>query len=116
MGYSRFDRPTAQRKAMLRSLVTSLLENERIETTLVKAKEAKSICEKMITLAKEDNLSARRRALAYITKEDVVTKLFSTIGPRYAHREGGYARIIQTRQRRGDGAPMAILELIRPEK
>ncbi len=116
MGYSRFDRPTAQRKALLRGLVTSLLENERIETTLVKAKEAKSICEKMITIAKEDNLAARRRALAFINKEDVVKKLFDTIGPRYAHRSGGYVRIIQTRQRRGDGAPMARLELVKPEK
>ena len=83
---------------------------------LVKAKEAKSICEKMITIAKEDSLSARRRALAFINKEDVVKKLFETIGPRYAHRSGGYTRIIQTRQRRGDGAPMAILELVKPEK
>jgi len=116
VGYSRFDRPSAQRKALLRGLVTSLLKQERIETTLVKAKEAQSICEKMITLAKKDNLAARRRALAYITEEDVVTKLFETIGPRYAHRSGGYTRIIQTRQRRGDGAPMAIVELIQSHK
>ncbi|HHY12847.1 MAG TPA: 50S ribosomal protein L17 [Firmicutes bacterium] len=116
MGYSRFDRPTAQRKALFRGLVTSLLEHERVETTLVKAKEAQSICERMITLAKQDNLAARRRALAFINNEDVVTKLFEAIGPRYAHRSGGYTRIIQTRQRRGDGAPMAIIELIRPEK
>ena len=116
MGYSRFDRPTAQRKALLRGLVTSLLEHERIETTLIKAKEAQPICEQMITLAKQDKLTARRRALAFVNSEDVVTKLFETIGPRYAHRSGGYTRIIQTRQRRGDGAPMAILELVRPGK
>jgi large subunit ribosomal protein L17 len=116
VGYSRFDRPSAQRKALLRGLVTSLLKQERIETTLTKAKEAQSICEKMITLAKKDNLAARRRALAYISEEDVVTKLFETIGPRYAHRSGGYTRIIQTRQRRGDGAPMAIIELIQPDR
>ncbi|QUL99610.1 MAG: 50S ribosomal protein L17 [Candidatus Fermentithermobacillus carboniphilus] len=116
MAYSRFDRPTAQRKALLRGLVTSLLEKERIETTLVKAKEAQSLCDKMISLAKEDSLAARRRALAFLTKEDVVKKLFDTIGPRYAHRQGGYTRVIETRVRRGDGAPMAIVELIRPEK
>lgn len=116
MAYSRFDRPMAQRKALLRGLVTALLEKERIETTLVKAKEAQRLCEKMISLAKQDNLAARRRALAFITKEDVVKKLFDTLGPRYAHRQGGYTRIIETRVRRGDGAPMAIIELIRPEK
>ncbi len=114
MGYSRFNRPMAQRRALLRGLVTSLLEHERIETTLVKAKEARPICEKMISVAKQDSLAARRRALAYINSEDVVTKLFETIAPRYAHRSGGYTRIIKTRQRRGDGAPMAIIELIQP--
>lgn len=116
MAYSRFDRPSAQRKALLRGLVTSVLEQERIETSLVKAKEAQSLCEKMITLAKADDLSARRRALAYIHKEDVVKKLFDILGPRYAHRSGGYTRVIETRIRRGDGAPMAILELIQPDK
>lgn len=116
MAYSRFDRPSAQRKALLRGLVTSVLEHERIETSLVKAKEAQSICDKMISLAKEDSLSARRRALAYIYKEDVVKKLFDILGPRYAHRTGGYTRVIETRVRKGDGAPMAILELIKPNK
>ncbi len=114
MAYSRFDRPSAQRKALLRGLVTSLLEHERIETTLTKAKETQSIAEKMISLAKEDDLAARRRALAYLTSEDVVKKLFDTLGPRYAHRHGGYTRILETYQRRGDGAPMAILELVKP--
>jgi len=106
----------AQRRALLRGLVTSLLEKERIETTLTKAKTAQSISEKMITLAKVDTLAARRRALAYITKEDVVKKLFETLGPRYAHKDGGYTRILNVQNRRGDGAPMAVLELIRPEK
>lgn len=116
MAYSRFDRSSGQRKALLRGLVTSLLEHERIETTLTKAKAARSLSEKMISLAKEDSLAARRRALAYLTKEDVVKKLFDTLGPRYAHRPGGYTRIIETHQRRGDGSPMAIVELIRPQK
>ncbi len=116
MAYSRFDRSSAQRKALLRGLVTSLLEHERIETTLVKAKATRTLSEKMISLAKEDSLAARRRALAYLTKEDVVKKLFDTLGPRYAHRQGGYTRIVETRQRRGDGSPMAILELIKPQK
>mgnify|MGYP000918056977 FL=1 len=116
MGYSRFDRSMAQRKALLRGLVTSLLKAERVETTLTKAKAAQTLSEKMITLAKQDNLASRRRALSYLYDEDVVTKLFETLGPRYAHRQGGYTRILETRQRRGDGAPMAIVELIKPEK
>ncbi len=116
MAYSRFDRSSAQRKALLRGLVTSLLESERIETTLAKAKATRTLSEKMITLAKEDSLAARRRALAYLTKEDVVTKLFETLGPRYAHRHGGYTRIIETRRRRGDGSPMAVLELVGSQK
>lgn len=116
MAHSRFDRPMAQRRALLRGLVTSLLEKERIETTLTKAKETQAVSERMISLGKQDTLSARRRALAYITKEDVVKKLFDTISPRYAHRNGGYTRILNVKSRRGDGAPMAILELISPEK
>ena len=90
LAHSRFDRPMGQRRALLRSLVTALLERERIETTLTKAKEAQSISEKMITLGKLDTLAARRQAMSYITKEDVVKKLFDTIAPRYAHRSGGY--------------------------
>ncbi len=116
MAHSRFDRPMAQRRALLRGLVTSLLERERIETTLTKAREAQAISEKMITLGKEDTLAARRRAMAYLTKEDVVKKLFDTIAPRYSHRNGGYTRILDIKDRRGDGSPMAILELITPEK
>ncbi len=116
MAHSRFDRPMGQRRALLRSLVTSLLEQERIETTLTKAREAQAISEKMITLGKMDTLAARRQALSYVTKEDVVKKLFDTIAPRYAHRNGGYTRILNVADRRGDGAPMAVLELIAPEK
>lgn len=116
MAYSRFDRSMGQRRALLRGLVTSLLESERIETTLTKAKATQALSEKMITLAKDDNLAARRRALAYLTKEDVVKKLFETLGPRYAHRNGGYTRILNVQNRRGDGAPMVVLELLRPEK
>lgn len=116
MANSRFDRPMGQRRALLRGLVTSLLEHERIKTTLTKAKAAQAISEKMITLAKTDDLASRRRALAYLTKEDVVKKLFDTLGPRYAHREGGYTRVLHVETRRGDGAPLAILELIQPGK
>lgn len=116
MSHSRFDRPMGQRKALMRGLVTSLLKAERIETTVTKAKTTQMLSEKMITLAKEDNLASRRKALAYLYDEDVVTKLFETLGPRYAHRQGGYTRILETHNRRGDGAPMAILELIKPSK
>jgi len=97
---------------MLRGLVTSVLEHGRIETTVVKAKEVRSMTEKMITLGKNGSLHARRQALAYITKEDVVKKLFDEIAPKYADRQGGYTRIIRTAPRRGDGAEMAILELV----
>lgn len=116
MAHSRFDRSMAQRRALLRGLVTSFLEKERIETTLTKAREAQAVSEKMITLAKEDTLAARRHAMSYLFKEDVVKKLFDTIGPRYAHRSGGYTRILDIASRRGDGAPMAILQLVTPEK
>jgi len=97
---------------MLRGLVTSVLEHGRIETTVAKAKEVRSMTEKMITLGKNGSLHARRQALAYITKEDVVKKLFDEIAPKYADRQGGYTRIIRTAPRRGDGAEMAILELV----
>ena len=111
-GTRKLGRPTDQRMAMLRNLVTSLLENGRIETTVQKAKETQSMAEKMITLGKANTLHSRRQALEFITKEDVVTKLFSEIAPKYADRNGGYTRIMQTGPRRGDAAPMAILELV----
>jgi len=96
----------------LRSLVTSLIINERIETTEAKAKEINRLAEKMITLAKRGDLHARRQALAYILDEDAVTKLFEKIGPRFEARVGGYTRIIKKGYRRGDGAPLVILELV----
>lgn len=111
-GTRKLGRSTDQRRAMLRALVTSLLENGRIETTLTRAKETRSMAEKMITLGKTNTLHSRRQALAYITKEDVVTKVFEEIAPKYADRNGGYTRIMQTGPRRGDGAPMAIIELV----
>ena len=111
-GTRQLGRPTDQRMAMLRNLVTSLLENGRIETTVQKAKETQSIAEKMITLGKENTLHSRRQALAFITKEDVVTKLFAEIAPKYAERNGGYTKIYKIGPRRGDAAEMAIIELV----
>ena len=112
MGTRKLNLPTDQRMALLRNLVTSFLENGRVETTLTRAKEAQSLAEKMITLGKTNTLHSRRQALEFITKEDVVTKLFAEIAAKYADRNGGYTRIMQTGPRRGDAAPMAILELV----
>ncbi len=111
-GTRKLNLPTDQRKALLRNLVTSFLENGKIETTLTRAKETQAMAEKMITLGKTNTLHTRRQALAYITKEDVVTKVFAEIAPKYADRNGGYTRIIKVGPRRGDGAEMAILELV----
>ncbi|NMA87427.1 MAG: 50S ribosomal protein L17 [Tissierellia bacterium] len=105
-------RPTAHRKAMLRNQVTSLFEHGRIETTVHKAKETQRMAEKMITLAKRGDLHARRQVLAYIYDETVVTKLFEEIAPQYEDRNGGYTRVLKLGPRRGDGAEMAILELV----
>jgi len=105
-------RPTDQRIAMLRNLTTSLLENGKIETTVTRAKEVRSTAEKMITLGKTNTLHTRRQALSYITKEDVVKKLFDEIAPKYADRNGGYTRIIKIGPRRGDAAEMCIIELV----
>ena len=105
-------RPTAHRKAMLRGLVTYLLENGSVETTLTRAKEVRSVAEKMITLGKKNTLASRRAALGYITKEDVVTKVFSEIAPKYEGRNGGYTQIYKLGPRRGDGAEMAIIKLV----
>jgi len=102
--------------AMLRGLVTYLLEHGRIETTVTRAKEVRSLAEKYITLAKEPTLANKRKALAFITKEDVVKKLFDEIGPEYKDREGGYTRIVRTGPRRGDAAEMCVLELVKDEK
>ena len=111
-GTRKLGRTTAHRKAMLRGLVTLLLENGKVETTLARAKEVRSVAEKMITLGKKNTLASRRSALAYITKEDVVTKLFSEIAPKYENRNGGYTQIFKMGPRRGDAAEMAIIKLV----
>ena len=105
-------RPTEHRNAMLRGLVTYLLENGTVETTLARAKEVRSMAEKMITLGKKNTLASRRAALAYITKEDVVSKLFVEIAPKYESRNGGYTQIFKMGPRRGDAAEMALIKLI----
>lgn len=115
-GTRKLGRPTAHRVAMLRGMVTLLLENGQIETTLARAKEVRSMAEKMITLGKKNTLASRRAALAYITKESVVTKLFTEIAPSYADRNGGYTRILKLGNRRGDAAEMAIVALVKAEK
>lgn len=112
-GYRKLGRPTDQRRAMLRGMVTYLLENGSIETTLMRAKEVRRITEKMITLGKNDTLHSKRQALSYITKESVVNKLFTEIGPSYEDRNGGYTRIIKKGPRRGDNAEMAIITLVK---
>ena len=114
-GTRKLGSPTAHRKAMLRGMVTLLLENGQVETTLTRAKEVRSIAEKMITLGKKNTLASRRAALAYITKEDVVTKLFSDIAPKYANRNGGYTQVLKIGTRRGDAAEMAIVRLVDEE-
>ena len=115
-GTRKLGRTTAHRKAMLRGMVTLLLENGQVETTLTRAKEVRSVAEKMITLGKKNTLASRRAALAYITKEDVVTKVFSELAPLYENRAGGYTQIFKLGPRRGDGAEMAIIKLVDYEK
>ena len=111
-GTRKLGRTTSHRTAMLRALVTFLLENNKIETTDTRAKEVRSLTEKMITIAKNDTLHNRRLVLAFVTKEDVVNKLFNEIAPKYANRNGGYCRITKIGPRRGDAAEMSIIELI----
>ena len=111
-GYRKLGLATDQRRAMLRSLVTSFLKHGRIETTETRAKEARSIAEKMITLAKRGDLHARRQVLAYILEEEVVKTLFDEIAPKYAERNGGYTRIVKFQERKGDDALMVVLELV----
>ncbi len=108
----RLGRTTSHRKAMVRNMVTSVFEHERIVTTTPKAKEVRKVVDKMITLAKRGDLHAKRQAMSLIQSRDVVAKLFDEISELFADRNGGYTRIIQTGQRRGDAAPMAILELV----
>ena len=111
-GTRKLGRASDHRKAMLRAMVTFLLENGKIETTVTRAKEVRSMAEKYITLAKNDSLHSKRQALAFITKEDVVKKLYTEIAPKYKEVNGGYCRITKTGPRRGDAAEMAIIELI----
>ncbi len=111
-GTRKLGRATDHRNAMLRNMVTSLLENGKMTTTVTRAKEVRAMTEKMITLAKVDSLHNKRQAMAYITKEDVVKKLFDEIAPKYKDVNGGYCRIIKTEARRGDAAEMCILELV----
>ncbi len=112
MAYRKLGRDSSARKALFRSILTSFFASERIETTEAKAKEINGLAEKMITLAKRGDLHARRQVLSYLLDEEVVTKLFDTIAPKYADRQGGYTRVLKLGPRRGDAAPMAILELV----
>jgi large subunit ribosomal protein L17 len=108
-------RTTAHREALLRNLVTSLIDKERVMTTTAKAKEARPLAEKMITLGKKGTLHARRQALQVLYKESSVVRLFDTVAPRFSERPGGYTRVVKTGPRKGDGAEMAVLELIGSE-
>lgn len=114
-GYKKLGRNPAHRRQTLRNLVTNLLEHERIETTLPKAKALRPLAERMITLAKRDTLHARRQAAAYLFRPQVVKKLFSTIGPRFAERNGGYTRIVRLGWRQGDGGQVAQIHLLGSE-
>ncbi|MBE7064160.1 MAG: 50S ribosomal protein L17 [Clostridia bacterium] len=105
-------RPTDHRRAMLRGMVTAFLENGKLMTTETRAKEIRPLVEKMITLGKQNTLHARRQVMSYVTKKDVSYKVFAEIAPKYAERNGGYTRIIKAGVRRGDAAPMAIIELV----
>ena len=111
-GTRKLGRTSDQRKAMLRQLTTDLLENGKLETTFCRAKEVQPVVEKMITLGKKGGLANYRRALSYITKENVAHKLFNDVAPKYADRNGGYTRVTRLGARRGDAAEMAVIELV----
>ena len=111
-GSRKLGRTTDHRKAMLRAMVTFLLENGQIETTVTRAKEVRAVAEKMITIAKTNDLHSKRQVMAYVTKESVAKKLFDEIAPNYADRQGGYTRIIKTGPRRGYAAEMALIQLV----
>ena len=111
-GTRKLGRPTDHRRAMLRAMVTYLLENGKIETTVTRAKEVAAMTEKMITIGKTGDLHSKRQILAYVTKEDVAKKLVDEIAPKYADRNGGYTKIIKVGPRRGDAAEMAIIQLV----
>ena len=111
-GTRKLGRASDHRDAMLRNMVTSLIENGKMTTTVTRAKEVRAMAEKMITIAKDDSLHSKRKVLAYVTKEDVAKKLFDEIAPKYKEVNGGYCRVIKTGPRRGDAAEMCILELV----
>ncbi len=111
-GTRKLGRTTAHRQAMLRAMVTFLLENGQIETTVTRAKEVRSVTEKMITIGKNSDLHSKRQVFSYVTKESVAKKLFDEISPKYADRNGGYTQIIKIGPRRGDAAEMAIIKLV----
>jgi large subunit ribosomal protein L17 len=111
-GARKLGKTSDQRRAMLRQLVTDLLQHEKITTTVTRAKEVRPIAEKMITLGKKNTLASRRLALSYITREETVVKVFSEIAPKYAERNGGYTRIVRIGPRRGDAAELAVIELV----
>lgn len=111
-GTRKLGRASDHRRAMLRGMVTYLFENGKVETTVTRAKEVRSMAEKMITIAKVDSLHTKRQVLAYVTKESVVKKLFDEIAPKYQDVNGGYTRITRTYARRGDAAEMCIIELV----
>ena len=111
-GTRKLGRATDSRKAMLRAMVTYLFETGRIETTVTRAKEVRSMAEKMVTLGKKDDLHSKRQVFSYITKETVAKKVIDEISTKYTDRDGGYTRIIKTGLRRGDAAPMAVIELV----
>ena len=112
MAYRKLGRDSSARKALLRGIVTSLFQHERIETTEAKAKELRKVADKMLTLAKRGDLHARRQVMAYMMDEDVVKKLFDEVAPKYKDRQGGSTRIIKAGVRQGDAAPMVIIELV----
>ena len=111
-GSRKLGRTSDHRNAMLRAMVTFLLENGKIETTVTRAKEVRAMAEKMITLGKAGDLHSKRQVFSYVTKEDVCKKLFDEIAPKYADRNGGYTKIVKIGPRRGDAAEMAIIELV----
>ena len=112
MAYRKLGRNSSNRKALFRSILTSFFKYGKIETTVTRAKEVRAMAEKMITLGKKNTLASKRQVLSYVTKEDVVKKLFDEIAPKYEDRNGGYTRIVKTGPRRGDAAEMCIIELV----
>ncbi len=113
-GYRKLSCNSSQRRAMLRNMVTSLIDHGRITTTVIRAKELRCIADRMMTLAKRGDLASRRRALSYIMRKDSVYKLFDEMAAGYQERQGGYTRVLKVGRRHGDAAPMAIIEFVEP--